>query len=48
MYINNNQINYWRKIANIVVWNKIPKKIFEKKKNIIRWYGDGKLNIYFN
>ena len=32
MYINNNQINYWRKIANIVVWNKIPKKIFEKKK----------------
>ncbi len=48
MYINNNQINYWRKISNIVAWNKIPKKIFEKKKNIIRWYGDGKLNIYFN
>lgn len=39
-----NYINYWKNNKKLIYWDKVPKKIFSKKK----WFDDGRLNISFN
>ncbi len=40
---------YWLKKANLLSWDKYPKKAFIKKKqNHFEWYPDGKINLYKN
>ena len=39
---------YWQKQSKILIWQKKPNKIIEKKNNRLVWFPDGKLNVYEN
>ena len=42
------EITYWLKYAKKLYWSKFPSKTCVKKKNSYSWFGDGKLNVYYN
>ena len=48
MNITNQNKIFWKNKANLLKWEKIPNKIFQKKNNHPLWYSDGKIDIYQN
>ena len=39
---------YWQRQSKILIWQKKPSTVFIKKNNRLKWFPDGKLNVYEN